>query len=133
MTHEERRRLLAALSETILPADEGPGAIEAGVLEYLERALDRRAARDRVKIESGLDLVDSMARQRQGKVFADCGHEERADVLMELQRVPHRIVRVFFSKIVGLAIEGFLCHPSHGGNRGGAGWRAVGYPGEPSQ
>ncbi|HEX5717165.1 MAG TPA: gluconate 2-dehydrogenase subunit 3 family protein [Thermoanaerobaculia bacterium] len=131
MIREERHRLLTALGETILPADEGPGAAEAGVAGYLERALDRRAARDRVRIESGLELVDTMARQRHGKVFADCGDEERADVLTELQRVPHRIVRGFLSKIVGLVIEGFLCHPRHGGNRGGVGWRAVGYSPEP--
>jgi hypothetical protein len=131
MTSDERHRLLTALSETILPSDDGRGAAEAKVAEYLERALDRCSAQDRAKIENVLQLVDSMARQRHGKPFGDCEGEERSDVLMKLQRVPHRIVSVFFMKIVGLVLEGFLCEPSHGGNHAGAGWRAVGYSPEP--
>jgi gluconate 2-dehydrogenase gamma chain len=128
MTSEERYRILEALSETILPASEdGPGAAEAKVAGYLERALARRSARDRARIENGLELVDSMARQCHGKPFGDCDGEERSDVLKQLGRVPHRIVRGFFSTLVGLVIEGFLCDPAHGGNHAGAGWLAVGY------
>jgi hypothetical protein len=131
MTPGERHGLLTALSETILPSDDGQGAAEARVAEYLERVLDRRSAQDRAKIENGLQLVDSMARQRHGKPFEDCEGEERSGILTELQRVPHRIAQDFLKKIVGLVLEGFLCDPSHGGNHAGAGWRAVGYSPEP--
>ena len=131
MTGEERRRLLQALSETLLPADDGPGAAEAKVAEYLERALDRRSAQGRARIESGLELVASMARQHYEKPFEDCSGDERANVLKELERVPHRLVRSFLSTLVGLVIEGFLCDPSRGGNHAGAGWRAIGYSPEP--
>lgn len=131
MSGERRHRLLQALSETLLPADDGPGAAEAKVAEYLERALDRRSAPSRARIESGLEIVDATARQHYGKPFADCAGDERADVLQRLGQVPHRIVRSFLSTLVGLAIEGFLCDPSHGGNHAGAGWLAIGYFPEP--
>lgn len=127
MTREERHRILEALSEAILPSDEGPGAAEAKVADYLERALARRSERDRARIENGLELVDSIARLRHEKPFGDCDGEERSEVLQQLGGVPHRTVRGFFSTLVGLVIEGFLCDPAHGGNHGGAGWRAVGY------
>lgn len=127
----ERHRLLTALSETILPSDDGRGAAEAKVADYVETALGRRSGEDRAKIENGLRLVDSMARQRHGKPFQDCRAEERSEVLAELERVPHRIVVTFLMKIVGLVLEGFLCDPSHGGNHAGAGWRSVGYSPEP--
>jgi hypothetical protein len=122
MNREDRFKLLAALSDTILP-----GATEAHAAEYVERALGQRSGQEQAVIENGLDLVDSMARQTHGKVFADCSLAERSDILERLRCVPHRIVLKFLARITGLVIEGFLCHPSHGGNRGGAGWRAVGY------
>jgi gluconate 2-dehydrogenase gamma chain len=132
MTQSERQGLLAALSETILPSDDGPGAAEARVGEYLERALDRLPARERAKIESGLELVASMAGQHYGKPFESCADEERSEVLKQLQRVPHPIARNFLSTAINLVIEGFLCDPSHGGNYAGLGWLAIGYtPGSP--
>lgn len=127
MTGDERYRLLRALAETILPTDDGPGAAEVNAADYVQHALDRRSAQDHAKIEAGLDLVDSMARQRHGKPFEDCAGEERSEILQQLQRVPHKIVRGFLLTVIGLVIEGFLCDPSHGGNCGSAGWRAIGY------
>jgi hypothetical protein len=105
----------------------GSGAAEANAAGYVERALDRGSSQGRAEIESGLALVDSMARQCHGKPFGDCAGEERSEVLERLRCVPHRLVHRFLARIIGLVIEGFLCAPAHGGNRGGAGWRAVGY------
>jgi hypothetical protein len=129
MSPERRRRLLTALGETILPAGEGgeAGAAEAGVAEYLERVFARLEGAGRLRFESGLELVEAMAAQACGRAFADCDGEERSRILARLQEVPHRISREFLSTLVGLVVEGFLCDPSHGGNRAGAGWRAVGY------
>jgi len=126
-----RLGLLAALSETILPADGTPGAAEANVAEYLRRVLEGMSAAERAKFESGLDLIDAMAVQSYGRSFVDCASAERSEVLRELYRVPHRVTRSFLSTAVGLVLEGFLCRPSHGGNRGGVGWLAIGYSPEP--
>jgi Gluconate 2-dehydrogenase subunit 3 len=36
-----------------------------------------------------------------------------------------------FALLRGLVIEAVLAHPAHGGNRDGAGWRWLGFPGDP--
>jgi gluconate 2-dehydrogenase gamma chain len=35
----------------------------------------------------------------------------------------------FFAVVREHVVQGFFCDPAYGGNRDGAGWRAVGFPG----
>jgi len=127
LTETERHTLVAAL-DRILPSDDGPGATEAGVAEYVEQALrERRHRALEPLVTSGLERLRALARELHGHDFADCTPAQRDDVLRQLQRLPERAPRLFLSRLVQLGLEGFLCDPVHGGNRDGAGWRAVGY------
>jgi gluconate 2-dehydrogenase gamma chain len=127
MVEDLQRRTLAAISESILPSDEGPGAAEAGVTAYVEGALQSLSPQKLRGIASGLDLVECLSNQRHGKSFADCVPEEREDVLKHLQRVPHRLTHSFLATLVDLTLEAFFCDPSYGGNRNRAGWLYIGY------
>ncbi|HYP20417.1 MAG TPA: gluconate 2-dehydrogenase subunit 3 family protein, partial [Chloroflexia bacterium] len=64
-------RTAAAIFERLFPADEhGPGAVEVGVVVYLDRAL-AGAYRDKAEAyRVGLATLDQVARQRHAAPFA---------------------------------------------------------------
>src|SRR3989442_13228716 len=64
---------LAALSETIIPADEhSPGARAARVFEYIDEIISDANEATKSLWRQGLAAVDRMAEARNGKKFADC-------------------------------------------------------------
>ena len=80
----ERRILTLVLDAIIPPSSDGrlPGAGEAGVADYLDRAL--RALTDlRAMVTQGLAELDSAARSRHGSAFAALAEPERAALLSE--------------------------------------------------
>lgn len=57
---DAQRQLVSALSERVLPATDTPGAIAAGVPEYIEKLLaDWSYPQDREPIVRGLDAIDA--------------------------------------------------------------------------
>src|SRR5207244_13012553 len=64
--------------ERLLPADEsGPGAIEMGIVTYLDRAL-AGAYQDKAELyRLGLAALDRVARERYEISFVDCSPEQQ--------------------------------------------------------
>jgi gluconate 2-dehydrogenase gamma chain len=119
-----QRRILVAAVSRILPSDDGPGATETGVAEYIERALgDPWHRHFRPLFERGLGFFEVLAWNTKGKDFASCTADEQDEVLRVAEEFPNNDARRFFVTLVHLALEGFLCPPSHGGNRGELGWK----------
>jgi len=124
----ERRRTLAAASARILPSDDGPGAAETGVVDYIDGALRDRWHRHFVPLmERGLDFLEALARESHGTDFGACTPEQQDAVLHRAQRFPNNDARRFFQRLVELTLEGFLCDPVHGGNGDRLGWRFLGF------
>ncbi|MEM7354185.1 MAG: gluconate 2-dehydrogenase subunit 3 family protein [Acidobacteriota bacterium] len=124
----ELRPVLSAATERILPSDDGPGARETGAAEYVERAVERRWNRHfRPLLEQGLGFLQALAREVVDKDFVACSPEEQDEVLRRAQVFPNNDARRFFETLIELTLEGFLCDPSHGGNRDRLGWSYVGY------
>ena len=128
-------RTAAAIFERLFPADEhGPGAVEIGVVTYLDRAL-AGAYRDKAETyRVGLATLDQVARQRHATPFAGCAAEQQDALLEELERgalpgfrVPSQ--RAFFDMLRAHLQEGLFADPAYGGNRDKAGWRFLGHPG----
>jgi hypothetical protein len=129
-------RTLEAISGRILPSDDGPGAIEAGCVNFIDKALAHEDAAARPLYAQGLLGTDQVARRRFGRVFADLAPAEQDEVLEALERGgapgwPEGPLAspVFFATLRAHVIVGFLADPKYGGNRGFAGWKLVGYPG----
>lgn len=117
-----QRRTLAAAAERILPSDDGPGAVEAGVAEYVAAALGEERLRGWLPLFShGLDRLERIAREAFGAGFAEAGPEQRDEVLRRLQQIPEPPLQHFFGQLVRLCVEGFA-------GKDGPGWRYVGYP-----
>src|ERR687893_1698231 len=128
-------RTAAAVFERLFPTDENtPGAIEMGVLTYLDRAL-AGAYRDKADAyRLGLAALDLAARRRSGMPFAECSAEEQDALLTDLEqgvlpnfRVPPQ--RDFFEMLRAHLQEGLFADPAHGGNRDKLGWKLLGHPG----
>src|SRR5919112_5782599 len=128
-------RTAAAVFERLFPTDESsPGAIEIGVLTYLDRAL-AGAYQDKAEAyRLGPAALDLEVRQRHGTPFADCSAEQQDALLTELEqgvlpnfRVPPQ--RDFFEMLRAHLQEGLFADPAHGGNRDKLGWKILGHPG----
>jgi len=117
-------RLLTAVCPHILP-----GAEAAGVVDYIRKALPspRLAAVGR-QLELGLGRLEEGCREIHGRPFVELTTAEQRQLLELLAAETAPWARTFFHHLIALCLEGFLSHPHRGGNRGGAGWQAVGYP-----
>ena len=79
-----QRALMTALSERVMPATDTPGAIAAGVPDYIEKLLaDWALPEDRKPILAGLDAIDALSRQQQGKA-ATALSPEQMDAMLTL-------------------------------------------------
>jgi gluconate 2-dehydrogenase gamma chain len=125
----DRRRALSAAVERILP-----GAVDAGVPEYIDYWLARQpfsVAPDwKPILNVGAVHLDRLARAEHRRAFCDCKPEQQDALLTRFEKGEVRAKRfnsnVFFQRLVTLTLEGFLSEPKYGGNRDGVGWRFIG-------
>lgn len=125
--------VLAAIVARLIPADElGPGAVEAGVLDYFAHRMAGDASL-RDTLDRGLASVDAHTATTHGAQFAELDVAAQEALLEDLEsdRVPEvaPTSACFFDLVRRLTIEGMFGDPSWGGNAEQAGWRLLGYPG----
>jgi hypothetical protein len=117
-----RRSILAAALARLVPPGAGPGAVEAGAVEYVVQRLD--GEQPAPWLMDGLDLLDRLALEHDGARFEELGPARQDEVLRRLEEDP--VGTECLRRLVLLALEGSFCHPARGGNRHGAGWRFAG-------
>jgi gluconate 2-dehydrogenase gamma chain len=123
---------LGAAVERIAPADaSGPGAIELGVIDYIEGALaDGIGTRTWAE---GLAALDACAVARHGQRFDACGPDERDAILTAFEAGTACSGLAdeagFFELLRDHVLQGMFGDPSYGGNRDRGGWRLLSYPG----
>lgn len=129
--HETLRALLGRL----IPRDDFPGAIEAGVDDYILRQLAGDLANEAPALSQGLIQLDAEANARhQGTRFVTLAPEQQDGLLRDIEAGqgatswPKDIsAAAFFARLVDLAHEGFYADPENGGNREAVSWRMIGY------
>jgi gluconate 2-dehydrogenase gamma chain len=129
-------RTVEAISARIIPTDEEPGAVEAGCVNFVDKALAREDSQALVLYRLGLVGLDVVAGRSFGKPFVELAPGQQDEVLGALESgraegwPPGPVAApVFFETLRAHTIVGFLADPKYGGNRGYAGWRVVRYPG----
>ncbi len=129
-------RTVEAISGRILPADDAPGAIEAGCVNFIDKALANEDAALRAQYEVGLAGVDAVTRRRFAKPFVELEAPQQDEILAALEDGkaegwPEGDVRSeeFFETVRLHTVYGFLADPRYGGNRDFLGWKLMGYPG----
>jgi gluconate 2-dehydrogenase gamma chain len=126
----EQRRILEAFIDRVIPSDEsGPGAVESGAAEYIDRAFAEFLAGEKESFTAGLAGVDAFARTSQGAPFAELSPEKRDEVLTAIDNGQANNLRAFFNRARRLTLEGMFCDPYWGGNKNFAGWDLIRYPG----
>jgi gluconate 2-dehydrogenase gamma chain len=119
---DNQARVLSALSDQIVPADEFPSASQAGVVTYIDRQLARHYRRHQDVYRAGLAQTDEMSRDRFGNAFADAPPPQQLQIVTELEKEN----RSFFELLRQHTMEGYYGSPRHGGNRDAASWHMLG-------
>lgn len=149
---------LQALVARLIPANEdGPGALEAGVHEFIDRQMAtpyaygklwfmqapfvasppefgyqfHMAPRDLYR--SALAGLDAATRKLHGKPFAELAAAQQDAVIGQLEKGTLAIGEVppatFFGQLLQNTREGYFCDPVHGGNKDMAAWKMINFPG----
>jgi gluconate 2-dehydrogenase gamma chain len=110
----DEARTMRAFAAQILPSEPGsPGAEEAGVVYFVDRAFGDPFFADQVP------LVRAGVAQLQARGFAALSGERQRAIMHEVEHEP------WFAAARTLVIIGTFSDPSHGGNRDGVGAHIV--------
>jgi gluconate 2-dehydrogenase gamma chain len=128
-----QRQLLDAFIDCLVPNDElGPGALEMGAAQYIDRALADALSSEKGTFTDGLTATDDFSRKQFDTPFYLLPEEKKDQVLTALEsgQVPDfPNARAFFARVRRLTLEGMFGDPYYGGNKNFAGWDLIRYPG----
>jgi gluconate 2-dehydrogenase gamma chain len=122
LTSAERKDV-EAISAQIIPSDGTPGAREAGVIFFIDRALATFFSSIAKDFRAGLAAFQSAchARHPDCESFAALPSAQQIEFLHEVEGTP------FFVRVRLLTVLGMFASPAHGGNRNGVGWKLIGF------
>jgi Gluconate 2-dehydrogenase subunit 3 len=112
-----------AITAQIVPTDDTPGAREAGVVHFIDRALATFFSAQAAGFLDGLGefRVRHAAAYPARGAFATWSSTDQYEYLATVDKTP------FFTTLRDLTVIGLLCKPEYGGNRDGIGWRMIGF------
>lgn len=116
---EGAARVLEAVAEQIIPADDSPGARQAGVIWFIDELLGGAWSGARSGLEAGAADLDQRAGSTMG--FVDLPPEGQATILRNIEKDR------FFGTMRMLTLAGMFAMPALGGNREKAGWALIGF------
>ncbi|MFY9970235.1 MAG: gluconate 2-dehydrogenase subunit 3 family protein [Roseiarcus sp.] len=143
----------------LIPADEhGPGAVELGVPQYIDRQMGTPWADGAIwymqgpffdaapefgyqspltpkqQYRLGIKAIDGLCQERLKKPFSELSASEQDEVLRQIEKgsltSPDVHLRTFFSSfLLKNVIEGCFGDPMYGGNKDMGAWKMIAYPG----
>jgi gluconate 2-dehydrogenase gamma chain len=134
----EQAKEVDAITARIIPTDDQPGAREAGVVYFIDRALKTFASDMKPVYEQGIPAINKKTQERFPGVerFSAATPEQQDEILAEWagdKKSSQGRFRSgaggspdFFQTITYHTTFGFLVDPEGGGNRDYAGWKAIG-------
>ncbi|MGL5386465.1 MAG: gluconate 2-dehydrogenase subunit 3 family protein [Serratia sp. (in: enterobacteria)] len=157
-TPEEWAFVQAAVARLIPADDRGPGALEAGVPEFIDRQMNTPYATGAIWYMQGpfnpdvapemgyqLPLVpkqiynlgiaeaNAYSLKTTGKVFAELEGAQQDALLHTFEAGEAEFeqlpAKLFFSYLLQNTREGFFSDPIHGGNKDMVGWKLINFPG----
>lgn len=150
---------LKAAVDRLIPADDsGPGALEAGVPEFIDREMEgtyghggywymqgpfvpdtaptlgyQLRFNPRELYRTAIAAVDDWCNKQHGKAFAALSPEDRDSVLHGLEKGEIALEQLpaasFFAQLLTNTKEGYFADPMYGGNKHMAAWKMIGFPG----
>ena len=112
-----------AIAAQIIPSDGTPGAREAGVVHFIDRALSGFYARLAGDFRSQLAEFQAACRvaNPDAPSFAELSPERQIAFLKTVDQTP------FFGRVHLLTLLGMFSTPAYGGNLEGLGWKLIGF------
>lgn len=140
---------IAAFCERLIPSDStGPGAKEANVVRYIDRALAGDLAVFRGAYTAAVAAIDAYSQRKHGAAFVALAADKQDDILndMDLNKTTTQDpsveraagastadflpnAKAVFEMIRTHAVQGMFGDPEHGGNTNFVGWKLVRFPG----
>ncbi len=150
---------LQAAVDRLIPANaDGPGALEAGVPEFIDREMEaayghgglwymqgpfipdtpptlgyqlRFAPRDLYR--TAIAAIDDWCKKEHQNKFAALAPDVRDDVLHKLEKGEIKLEQLpaaaFFTLLLTNTKEGYFADPMYGGNKQMGAWKMIGFPG----
>jgi len=125
---EAEKRIVTALADLIIPADEfGPAASAVGVPDFIDEWVSApydQQTKDRKIIRDGLAWIEGEAKQRFTKGLAECTAEQQGAILADISQEgteARKRGRAFFLLLRDRVAGGYYTTPE--------GWKALGYTG----
>ncbi len=114
---------LGAMVERIMPSDSTPGAREAGVIYFIDRAFGSVFKDQLPGARKGLTDLNARAAKRKpaGRSFGQLSVAEQDALLEEIENTG------FFQGTRFATMVGMFANPSWGGNRDYVGWKLLGF------
>jgi gluconate 2-dehydrogenase gamma chain len=120
---DQEAKMLMAISEQFIPADEDPGATDANVVNFFDKQLTGYYVRHQETYRKGLQGIDASSMKIFHKHFIDLEWDQQTKFLelMEIGELPQEVWEdieqgSFFRLLLDHAMQGFYGSPRHGGN-----------------
>jgi len=112
-----------ALASQVVPSTDGPGAKEAGVIYFIDRALATFEADSLPRYRTGMAMVQNKRKQMfpHSASVAALPSEQQIELMHAIEKTE------FFELLRTHTILGLLGNPSYGGNRDRVGWKLIGF------
>ena len=112
-----------ALAAQIIPSGDGPGAREAGVIYFIDRALSTFERDQLAAYRDGMREVQEKRKQMfpNSTSIAQLTAGQQIELMRAIEKSE------FFELLRTHTVLGFLANPSYGGNRDLVGWKHVGF------
>jgi gluconate 2-dehydrogenase gamma chain len=122
----EQATEIGCVAAQIIPADETPGAREAGAVYFIDRALTTFDKGHQAVYTEGLPVLQSKTRELfpGAAKFSALHSEQQIQVLKAIEKTP------FFAQVRVHTITGFFAGPEYGGNHDEVGWQLIGFEGK---
>jgi gluconate 2-dehydrogenase gamma chain len=150
---------LNAACARLIPKDEhGPGAVDLGVPQYIDRQMStawadggiwymqgpfqeakpefgyQSALTPKQQFRLGIKAIDTLCQTNFGKNFAGLSPEQQDDTLHKIEKgeltsADIPLKTFFTSFLLKTAMEGYFGDPMYGGNKDMAAWIMIAYPG----
>jgi gluconate 2-dehydrogenase gamma chain len=114
---------IEAVASQIIPTDDSPGAREADVVHFIDRALETFLSQLAGDYRAQLAGFQSEFREQHPTAFsfASLASEQQIEYLKRVDQTP------FFTTTRLLTLLGMFSLPAYGGNRDGVGWKLLGF------
>jgi gluconate 2-dehydrogenase gamma chain len=128
---------LVALCECIIPADDAPGATDAGVIYYIDKQVMGPFQKFQEQYRAGLKALQLDCNSIHGARFEELTSDYQITFLERLEENHESLKNwtsflpsQFFNMLIEHAMQGFYGAPRHGGNKDYLSYRMIGidYP-----